>query len=282
MFDAHVLKVLIATPGDTGEEVDAIEKSLHGWNRRRAEAEGVILLPRHWKSDTVPLLNSTGAQSVIDSQIVDDSDIVIAVFDSRLGKATQDAVSGTAHEIERTAEAGKPVHVYFSDEPVSRSADPAELARLNAFRAEMEAKGLLGVYADPTDLGYQVREAIEHDVTAMDLGVVRLRTAVGPIRAMPRARYDEYEKRLVVDNMSSNVRAEQLVLDIEEGNFEVRYDGEPIDLPPLASAHWPIITWMGSDRQMNVTMRWTENGRRRKKGRWCSSTDLSSTAAQTG
>jgi nucleoside 2-deoxyribosyltransferase len=124
-------------------------KSLHSWNSRRAEAEGVILLPRHWKSDAVPLLNSDGPQSVIDSQLVDDADIVIAVFDSRLGTGTPDAVSGTAHEIERTAQAGKPVHVYFSDEPVSRNADPEELARLNAFRAEMEANNLLGVYVDP-------------------------------------------------------------------------------------------------------------------------------------
>ena len=54
-------------------------------------------------------------------------------------------MSGTAREIERTADAGKPVHVYFSNEPVSRSVDPKELARLNKFRAEMEAKGLLGV-----------------------------------------------------------------------------------------------------------------------------------------
>ncbi|MGO9350785.1 MAG: hypothetical protein ACLP3C_08115 [Mycobacterium sp.] len=103
-----------------------------------------MLLPRHWKSDAVPLLHADGGQAVIDSQIVDDADIVIAVFDSRLGKQTQGAVSGTAYEIERTADSGKPVHVYFSDEPISRSADPAELARLNEFRTEMEEKGLLG------------------------------------------------------------------------------------------------------------------------------------------
>src|SRR6476620_2230689 len=145
-------------------------KSLHSWNGRLGESEGVILLPRFWKSDAVPLVNPGGAQSVIDSQIVDDSDIVVAVFDSRLGKATEDAVSGTAHEIERTAEAGKPVHVYFSNEPVSRSAaaDSEEMARLNKFREDMAARSLLGFYADPTDLGYQVREAVEHDLTQMD------------------------------------------------------------------------------------------------------------------
>ena len=38
-FDAHVLKVLIASPGDTGRERDAIENALHGWNNARAERE---------------------------------------------------------------------------------------------------------------------------------------------------------------------------------------------------------------------------------------------------
>lgn len=259
MFTANVLKVLIATPGDTADEVEAINKSIHSWNGRRAEGESVMLLPRHWKSDTVPLVNPGGAQSVIDSQIVDDSDIVIAVFDSRLGKATQDAVSGTAHEIERTAEAGKPVHVYFSNEPVSRGVDPKELMRLNKFRTEMEAKGLLGLYADPTDLGYQVREAIDHDLTQMDLGVAALPVAAPPSHAIPRARYDESGKRLIVENLSPAVRAEQLMLEIPDGHL-IHYEGLPIDLLPHARAHWPVTLFMGSPRQLTLTMRWMENG----------------------
>ena len=260
MFAANVLKVLIATPGDTGDEVEAITKSLYSWNGRRAEAEGVVLLPRHWKSDAVPLVNPDGAQSVIDSQLVDDSDIVIAVFDSRLGQATQDAVSGTAHEIERTTEAGKPVHVYFSDEPISRNADPEELARLNKFRTEMEEKGLLGVYADPTDLGYQVREAVEHDLVQMDLGVAVLPVAA-PDHAMPRLRYDEYGKRLIAENISDTVRAEQLTLDIPEGAYLIEYDGEPVDLLPRGGmGQWPVVLFMQSPRLMTVTVRWLESG----------------------
>ena len=46
-FDAHVLKVLIASPGDTGRERDAIEKALHGWNtqgRARADPPGAMAL----------------------------------------------------------------------------------------------------------------------------------------------------------------------------------------------------------------------------------------------
>jgi hypothetical protein len=261
LFPANVLKVLIATPGDTADEVDAIMKSLHSWNGRRAEAQGVILLPRHWKSDAIPLLHADGAQSVIDSQIVDDADVVIAVFDSRLGQATKGAVSGTAYEIERTSEAGKPVHVYFSDEPVSRSADPAELARVNEFRCEMQAKGLLGLYADPNDLGHQVREAVELDLARMDLGVAKLPVAAPPEHAMPRLRYEDYgSQRIVVENKSFSVGADKLTLEIMEGNYlRLLYDGQPIDLAPLADYSWPIALAHGSKRII-VKMTWLEDG----------------------
>jgi hypothetical protein len=54
MFEAFVLKVLISSLGDTGEEVAAVAEALHGWNGSRAESAQVILLPQHWKSDAVP------------------------------------------------------------------------------------------------------------------------------------------------------------------------------------------------------------------------------------
>lgn len=260
MFPANVLKVLIATPGDTGDEVDAIIKSIHSWNGRRAEAEGVILLPRHWKSDAVPLVNPDGAQSVIDTQLVDSADIVIAVFDSRLGQATEDAVSGTAHEIERTTEAGKPVHVYFSDEPISRNVDPAELTRLNKFREEMQQKGLLGLYADPTDLGYQVREAIEHDLTQMDLGVAALPVAAPVEHAVPRLHYDRSAQRLVAQNLSTSVRADEFVLEIPDGSYMISYEGEPVDLLPQAFARWRGMLFAGHEDSIKIKMRWLESG----------------------
>jgi hypothetical protein len=83
-FDAHVLRVLIASPGDTKEERDAVERSLHGWNAARAEREQVILLPARWETDAVPRLGGSG-QGIINDQLVDRADIIIALFDSRLG-----------------------------------------------------------------------------------------------------------------------------------------------------------------------------------------------------
>ncbi len=58
VFQAHVLKVLIASPGDTAEERDAVEKSIGGWNAYRAEREQTVLLPWRWEMHAVPVMNS--------------------------------------------------------------------------------------------------------------------------------------------------------------------------------------------------------------------------------
>ena len=163
VFPAHVLTVLIAAPSDTTDECQAVETSLAGWNAARARREQVILLPWRYTSHAVPVLGGS-PQGIINRQAVDRADIVIALFDSRLGQATDDALSGTVEEIDRARAAGKPVHVYFSQENIPRDADLRQLRALQGFRSTLEKEGLVGEYANPDDVGYQVRQAIEHDI----------------------------------------------------------------------------------------------------------------------
>lgn len=163
-FPADALIVLIASPSDTAAERAAVFQSLSDWNVHRGEAEGVVLVPWLYEQHAIPLLGQ-GAQSLINRQALDRADIVIAFFDARLGSATTDAVSGTAEEIERAHDAGKPVHVYFSSEPVPREHIEADqIVRLQAFRAELESRGLLGNYRSPADLASQARSAVEFDL----------------------------------------------------------------------------------------------------------------------
>lgn len=178
MFDAHVLKVLVASPGDTAPERDAVERALHGWNSSRAEREQIMLAPWRWETHAVPELGGS-AQSIINSQAVDSCDVVLAIFDSKLGTATEAAVSGTAEEIQRAHSAKKPVHVWFSTEPLPREIQPQEIERLNAFKEKMRTAGLLGEYGSPDDLQHEVRKAIEYDLNKMDLGRVTVRSGNG-------------------------------------------------------------------------------------------------------
>jgi hypothetical protein len=257
VFEAFVLKVLISSPGDTGEEVRAVKESLHGWNGSRAEAAQAILLPRHWKSDAVPRISAEGGQSVINEQLVHDADIVIALFDSRLGQATAQDVSGTAEEIRRASEAGKHVHVWFSDEPIPRGADLDQLHKLQKFRSELEGKGLLGTYDNASDLAYKVRAAIEHDVSGMRLGAPKI---AGPAveHARPLARREgDY---LVIENKSETVAARQFSF-TTTGAGHVMMEQKPFwetDLLPLGQIRFGLsILYSG---EMLLSMRWMERG----------------------
>lgn len=132
-FEARVLIVLIASPGDTFDARNAVEQAILSWNRDRSFSERVVLLPVRWESDAVPQMGSDG-QSIINRQLVDRADVLVALFHSRVGAPTARAESGTAEEIDRAVEGGIPVHVYFAEMPYPNGVDPDELKRLQAFR----------------------------------------------------------------------------------------------------------------------------------------------------
>lgn len=274
-FSAHVLRVLIASPGDTTAERDAVTEALHGWNAARAEREQVVLLPRRWETNAVPRLGGS-AQSVINDQLVDRADIVIALFDSRLGMATAAAVSGTAEEIERAHAAGRPVHVYFSTEPIPRDADLGQVQALRSFQEQLSKLGLLGTYASPEDLGHQVRQAIEGDLDLLGLGAVPRRPS-GRERAVLRARYDSEREqyrddrgavryrtrreRLVVTN-AGEATAQRVRVSVEslagQGTPPRLYGDETPDIIPRSEFSWPLMGALGDGRAFAVVMRWTE------------------------
>lgn len=109
------------------------------------------------------------AQSLINKQGVDRSDIVFALFGNRLGSPTSEAVSGTAEEIDLAVAGGKPVHVYFSNAPIPNDADLEQVQALREFKSELENRGLLGEYTSETELSHEVWKAIEHDIVTLDL-----------------------------------------------------------------------------------------------------------------
>ena len=160
--------VLIASPGDAVPGRDAVETALHDWNDHRGDREGVILRPRRWETGSVSIMGRGGPQSVINAQLVDKSDIVIALFYHRLGSPTDIAVSGTAEEIERSVKAGKPVHLYFAEMPIPYRHDAKQFGALNNFRAEVQKLNLVDSFADEADLSRKVMRAIEYDLSQMD------------------------------------------------------------------------------------------------------------------
>lgn len=165
-YTATVLRAMIASPSDVPEARDAVERALHGWNDANARRKSIILQPWRWESSAIPILGGH-PQKLINAQGVDDSDIVFALFGGRLGSPTPEAISGTAEEINRAVELGRPVHLYFSTASLPHDIDTAQLDALRAFKKEMQERGLLGEFANADQLNHEVWKAIEHDIASL-------------------------------------------------------------------------------------------------------------------
>ena len=146
-YDARVFQILIASPGDVQEERKILADVIYEWNSVNSRDRRVVLLPLRWETHSAPEMGLS-AQTIINSQVVDQCDMAIGVFWTRMGTPTSEAESGTAEEIERVGKAGKHVMLYFSKAKVDiDQLDIAEYGRLKEFKAKTYPQGLIESYS---------------------------------------------------------------------------------------------------------------------------------------
>jgi hypothetical protein len=97
---------------------------------------GIMLEPIRWETHAHPAAGDS-PQGIINRQIVDNADIVIGVFWSRLGTPTPAAASGTVEEIERLRARDKPVLLYFSLADLPQDHDRDQFAALQEYKGTL-------------------------------------------------------------------------------------------------------------------------------------------------
>jgi hypothetical protein len=147
-YTAEVKKVMIASPGDVSQERRIIRDVIEEWNTIHAEDRRIILMPIGWETHSSPLMGDR-PQAIINKQLLVQTDLLVAVFWTRLGSPTGTTSSGTVEEIEEHLAANKPAMLYFSSTPVRPdSVDGDQYSALKAFKTSCKAKGLIEEYED--------------------------------------------------------------------------------------------------------------------------------------
>lgn len=145
-YNATVINVMIASPGDVATERNIVRSAIHNWNAVHSLDRRVILVPVGWDTHSVPEMGDR-AQALINKQILQSCDLLVAIFWTRLGTPTGTASSGTVEEIEEHLESGKPAMLYFSNAPVRPdSVDDNQYKALRDFRASCQQRGLIETY----------------------------------------------------------------------------------------------------------------------------------------
>jgi len=281
--------VLIASPSDTADERIAVSEALADWNVIRGRRQSAALLGWRFEKHAVPRLGGR-AQEIINEQAVNKADAVVAFFDSRLGTITGVDVSGTAEEIKKAADAGKPVHVYFSREDLPRDIEPEQLQALKDFQEGLQKRGLLGFYESPADLADQIVRALEHDLETEAWSESAAATARSkPGGADLRWRHEHIKEPKGTDNKGtmkyrttrnhlivsneSGVMAEGLTFTVEPiDDTQFHFDAveEPVDLNGHSQLSWLLIGgggWGSAGNNVLVKAEWREGGLM-KSGSW--------------
>lgn len=130
-YSAQVFRILIASPSDVFEERDIAVKIIQEWNDLNSAERQLVLFPLRWETHSAPEYGKR-PQEIINRQVVDQCDLLVGIFWTRIGSPTGVADSGTLEEIERVAKEGKLSMLYFSR--ATKNPDEIDLKQLQKLR----------------------------------------------------------------------------------------------------------------------------------------------------
>lgn len=136
--------VLFSCPSDMEDEKQIVELALHYINETIAKINNICFDIKYWKSDV--LFSNGNAQEVINENIVYSSDLIIAIFGTKLGTPTNNYDSGTIEEIAKMIEMGKQVFVCFSEKDVLIPHDASEEILVSISKVRKFKKDYDGLY----------------------------------------------------------------------------------------------------------------------------------------
>jgi len=173
-YNATIYRALISAPSDVTQELKAIPEVISAWNATNSLRLKSFIEPVHWKSHSHPDAGAS-PQDILNRQIVDESDFIIAVFWTRLGTPTNHYDSGTVEEIEKFIQSGKPVLLYFSNQPVvPGSVDTEQFNRLKEYQEKIKNKALYAEFSTVWDfralLSRHISQVI-NDITNHNAGI---------------------------------------------------------------------------------------------------------------
>lgn len=177
-YESTVYRILIASPSDVDEEREVASRIIQDWNDLHSFNKKIVLLPVKWETHSSPTFG-VRPQEAINKQIVDDCDMLIGFFWTKIGTPTGEDLSGTIEEIKRVSKARKPVMLYFS----KRGKDPSQidvkqLESLTKFKEEVYKVALVENYNSIVDFRDKVSRQIEMKIRELQESKVSIKDLV--------------------------------------------------------------------------------------------------------
>jgi hypothetical protein len=142
---------MIASPNDVIEERKTSRDVIYEWNSIHSKNCKILLNPIGWDINAYP---ETGhhPQDILNKQLLNEADVLIAILWNRIGTSTKDFKSGTIEEITKHVDSGKPALLYFSNAEVSlKDVDMEQYNQLKEYKESIKSTSYYNEYNSITE-----------------------------------------------------------------------------------------------------------------------------------
>lgn len=161
-----VCRLMISCPSDIKTEIEIINRVVENINDSIGISMDIFVKTLHWSKNVMPEAGDY-PQSLINKQILEKSDAIIAIFGNKIGSPTQHYESGTIEEIEQMIQKGKQVFVYFSDKPIRQSEiDTKQKKKIQTFKDKYKDRGIYVEYGSDEEFNDNVTRNLTRYLTA--------------------------------------------------------------------------------------------------------------------
>lgn len=161
MYPFEVYNIMIGAPSDIREEVNIAISVINHWNYFNSESSNIVLMPLHWSISSYPACG-VHPQKSINKQMVSKSDLMIAIFGTKIGTPTDTEISGTVEEIQEHIHAGRDVMVFFkSSSDDIFSIEPQQLQKVKDFKENNRNRILWCEFIDKDDFKHKLSDKLQ-------------------------------------------------------------------------------------------------------------------------
>ncbi|HBJ37814.1 MAG TPA: hypothetical protein DDZ51_24270 [Planctomycetaceae bacterium] len=162
MQNGTFIRVFIASPGDVYQERDEACRVIHNWNAAHSVSRSVLIEPVRVETHS-HALQGGHPQDLINSQLLDRCDLLVAILWSRLGTPTNSDLSGTVQEIREFSERKGPerVLIFFCDRALPNSSDLSQVQAVRDFKDSIKSNGLYAPYTEVAEFGSSFRHQLD-------------------------------------------------------------------------------------------------------------------------
>lgn len=190
MQNGTFIRVFIASPGDVFKERDEACRVIHNWNAAHSMSRSILVEPVRVETHS-HTVQGGHPQDLINGQLLDRCDLLVAILWSRLGTPTASDPSGTVQEIREfaTEKGANRVMLFFCDRAFSNVSDLDQVQAVRDFKDSVKQDGLYSPYTEVSDFAEQFRHQL-------DMALNRLQESEGFTRLSGRLAGDKRERTL--------------------------------------------------------------------------------------